>query len=62
MLSAPALNIGGLYTYVTSGKVWVHWAFPLTGSLLFLLGLSLLLWGSLVRVVAQIDDEGKTTE
>lgn len=55
MLSAPALNHQGLYTYLTSGKVYIHWSYALTGSLLFLLGLSLLLWGSLVRVVAPPD-------
>lgn len=51
MLSAVGLNHEGLYTYITSGKVYIHWSYVLTGSLLFLLGLSLLLWGSLVRVV-----------
>jgi hypothetical protein len=56
MLSAAVLNHEGLYTYLTSGKVYIHWSYVLTGCMLFLLGLSLLLWGSLVRVV---DVEGK---
>ena len=51
MLSAAVLNHEGLYTYLTSGKVYTHWSYVLTGCMLFLLGLSLLLWGSLVRVV-----------
>ena len=57
MLSAPALNFRGLFTYFTTGKVYIHWSFTLAGSLLFLLGLSLLLWGSLVRVLEQMSHE-----
>jgi hypothetical protein len=55
MLSAPALNWEGLVTYFTEGKVFLHWTYPFTGALLFLLGLSLSLWGSLVRVVSGIE-------
>lgn len=55
MLSAIVLNHEGLYTYLTAGKVYVHWSYVLTGCMLFLLGLSLMLWGSLVRVVAPRD-------
>ncbi len=51
MLSAVVLNHEGLYTYLTTGEVYLHWSYVLTGSMLFLLGLSMLLWGSLVRVV-----------
>ncbi len=51
MIAAPALNYEGLYTYFTTGKVYLHWSYTLTGSMLFLLGISLVLWGSLVRVV-----------
>jgi len=51
MLAAPVLNYRGLYTYFTEGHVYLHWSYVLTGALLFFLGLSLALWGSLVRVV-----------
>jgi glycosyltransferase involved in cell wall biosynthesis len=51
MLSAAVLNHEGLYTYLFTGKVYIHWSYVLTGCMLFLLGLSLLLWGSLVRVL-----------
>jgi glycosyltransferase involved in cell wall biosynthesis len=54
MLAAGVLNHEGIYTYFTSGKVFIHWSYVLTGSLLFLLGLSFALWGSLVRVVLSI--------
>lgn len=54
MLSAAILDREGLYTYLTSGKVYLHWSYVVTGSLLFLLGLSLALWGSLVRTVESI--------
>ena len=55
MLSAVVLNHEGLYTYLTSGKVYIHWSYVLTGCMLFLLGLSLTLWGTLVRVVVSRD-------
>ena len=55
MLSAAVLNHEGLYTYLTAGKVYIHWSYVLTGCMLFLLGLSLMLWGSLVRVVVPRD-------
>ncbi len=51
MIGAVVLNLEGLYTFFTIGKVYLHWSYTLTGSMLFLLGLSLTLWGSLVRVV-----------
>jgi glycosyltransferase involved in cell wall biosynthesis len=54
MLSAVVLNHEGLYTYITIGKVFIHWSYVLTGCMLFLLGLSLLLWGSLVRSVEAV--------
>ncbi len=53
MISAPVLNYQGLYSYFVTGKVYLHWSYTITGSMLFLLGLSLTLWGSLVRVVEQ---------
>ncbi|MBN2498240.1 MAG: glycosyltransferase family 2 protein [Deltaproteobacteria bacterium] len=52
MISALVLNHEGLFSYLASGKVYAHWSYTLTGALLWLLGLSLALWGSLVRVVA----------
>jgi Glycosyltransferases involved in cell wall biogenesis len=54
MLAAVVLNHEGIYTYFTQGKVFLHWSYVLTGSLLFLLGLSFTLWGSLVRVVVAV--------
>ncbi len=51
MLSAVILNYEGLYTYISIGKVYLHWSYILTGAMLFLLGSSLTLWGSLVRVL-----------
>jgi glycosyltransferase involved in cell wall biosynthesis len=54
MLAAVILNHEGIYTYFTQGKVFLHWSYVLTGSLLFLLGLSFALWGSLVRVVVAL--------
>ena len=54
MLSAVLLNHEGLYSYLTVGKVSIHWSYVLTGCMLFLLGLSLLLWGSLVRSVEAV--------
>jgi glycosyltransferase involved in cell wall biosynthesis len=54
MLAAVILNREGIYTYFTQGKVFLHWSYVLTGSLLFLLGLSFALWGSLVRVIVAL--------
>ncbi len=54
MIAAAALNHEGLYTFLTTGEVYIHWSYTLTGSLLFLLGLSLILWGTLVRVLEQV--------
>jgi glycosyltransferase involved in cell wall biosynthesis len=53
MLAAVLLNREGLGTYLSTGKVFVHWSYAITGSLLFLLGLSLALWGSLVRALVE---------
>lgn len=61
MLSAAVLNHEGLYTYLCSGKVYIHWSYVLTGCMLFLLGLSLLLWGSLVRVLESSEGRGHPT-
>jgi len=47
------LNGEGLYTYLTQGQVFIHWSYVLTGALLFFLGLSLALWGSLVSAVEE---------
>jgi glycosyltransferase involved in cell wall biosynthesis len=56
MLSAVWLNHEGLATYLSSGQVFLHWSYVVTGSLLFLLGLSLALWGSLVRVLTEVEE------
>jgi len=53
-LGAVALNHRGLYSYLTRGTVDLHWSYLLAGAMLFLLGLSLMLWGSLVRAVLEI--------
>ncbi|MBW1807139.1 MAG: glycosyltransferase [Deltaproteobacteria bacterium] len=56
MFLAIGLNYEGLYTYLTSQKVFIHWSYVLTGAMLFFLGLSLVLWGSLVRVLEDRDN------
>ncbi|MBI5528022.1 MAG: glycosyltransferase family 2 protein [Deltaproteobacteria bacterium] len=57
MFLGPAINWRGIWTYFSEGKVWLHWSYTVTGALLFLLGLSIALWGSLVRVVYGIRGE-----
>ncbi len=54
MLFAVGLNYQGLISYLTTGKVFLHWSYILTGCMLFLLGLSFLLWGSLLRAVTTV--------
>jgi len=57
MIGAIVLNYEGLYSYIFTGTVTLHWSYVLTGSMLFLLGLSLMLWGSLMRAVTTISEQ-----
>jgi glycosyltransferase involved in cell wall biosynthesis len=57
MIGAIVLNYQGLYSYIFTGTVTLHWSYVLTGSMLFLLGLSLMLWGSLMRAVTTISEQ-----
>jgi glycosyltransferase involved in cell wall biosynthesis len=59
MIAGPALNWRGIWTYFVEGRVFIHWSYTLTGALLFLLGLSIALWGSLVRVVYAIHGDAQ---
>jgi glycosyltransferase involved in cell wall biosynthesis len=61
MGGAAWLTREGLYTYLTMGKVFIHWSYLLVGALLFELGLSMALWGSLVHAVKQLDTTGRRT-
>jgi hypothetical protein len=56
MLAAVALDWRGIWSYLTTGQVFTHWSYVVTGAMLFLLGLSFALWGSLVRTVLEVLD------
>ncbi|MBN2357820.1 MAG: glycosyltransferase family 2 protein [Deltaproteobacteria bacterium] len=62
MLAALALDWSGIYSYLTTGLVFSHWSYVVTGALLFLLGLSFALWGSLVRTVLEVVDRAARRE
>jgi glycosyltransferase involved in cell wall biosynthesis len=55
MIFAVVLNSEGLYTFLTIGKVYIHWSYTVTGAFFFMLGLALVLWGSLVNMIEGIE-------
>ena len=56
MLGAVSLNYQALYEYVTSGYIFVHWVYVLTGATLFLVGLQLLMGSILVGILQEINE------
>ncbi len=56
MVGAVSLNYQALYEYVTSGYIFVHWVYVLTGATLFLVGLQLLMGSILVGILQEINE------
>lgn len=59
MLGAVSLNYQALYEYITSGYIFVHWVYVLTGATLFLVGLQLLMGSILVGILQEINERQK---
>ena len=59
MVGAVSLNYQALYEYVTSGYIFVHWVYVLTGATLFLVGLQLLMGSILVGILQEINERQK---
>jgi glycosyltransferase involved in cell wall biosynthesis len=51
ILSGVLLNLKTIYQYVTSGHIYVHWIYVLTGALLVLAGIELLGFSILKRIL-----------
>ena len=56
MVGAVSLNYQALYEYITSGYIFVHWVYVLTGATLFLVGLQLLMGSILVGILQEINE------
>ena len=59
MVGAVSLNYQALYEYITSGYIFVHWVYVLTGATLFLVGLQLLMGSILVGILQEINERQK---
>ena len=59
MLGAVSLNYQALYEYITSGYIFVHWVYVLTGATLFLVGLQLFMGSILVGILQEINERQK---
>ena len=54
-LAGVVLNWGSIVQYVTTGQVTAHWIYVLTGGLLVTLGVELIAFGVLARVLGILD-------
>ena len=59
MLGAVSLNYQALYEYITSGYIFVHWVYVLTGATLFLVGLQLFMGSILIGILQEINERQK---
>ena len=59
MVGAVSLNYQALYEYITSGYIFVHWVYVLTGATLFLVGLQLLMGSILIGILQEINERQK---
>lgn len=62
IMSGVLLNLKTIYQYVTSGHIYVHWVYILTGALLVLAGIQLLalsILGKIIRLLKEKLDFGK---
>jgi glycosyltransferase involved in cell wall biosynthesis len=56
MVLAAILNHRTIYEYLTSGWVYVHWAYILTGATLFLVGLQILMGSILIGILEELKE------
>lgn len=56
MFSALALNHQTIIQYLTTGRIYVHWSYVLTGATLFLIGLQMLMSGLLIQIVEEFKE------
>ena len=59
MVGAVSLNYQALYEYITSGYIFVHWVYVLTGATLFLVGLQLFMGSILIGILQEINERQK---
>ena len=54
IVAAPLLNHQAIVEYVTTGRIYVHWAYVLTGAMLFLVGLQLVMGSVLIGILQDV--------
>ena len=59
MVGAVSLNYQALYEYITSGYIFVHWVYVLTGATSFLVGLQLFMGSILIGILQEINERQK---
>jgi glycosyltransferase involved in cell wall biosynthesis len=51
MAAAPVLNYDAIWQYLSTGRIYTHWSYVLTGAFLFLTGSQLVMLAALIRTV-----------
>jgi hypothetical protein len=59
VISAVVLNNRTIFEYVTTGKIFIHWSYILTGATLFLVGAQLLMFGFLIKVLDELAERNR---
>lgn len=58
MASAVVLNYRTIIEYVTTGSIYVHWVYILTGAVLFLVGVQLVMGSILIGIIEELKGRG----
>ena len=56
MIVAPVLNYRTIYEYVTTGEIYVHWVYVLTGATFFLVGLQISMGCVLIGILEELKE------
>ncbi len=58
ILAAPVLNRQVILEYITTGRIYTHWVYVLTGATLFLIGLQLVMGSILIAILQEVKRSG----
>lgn len=59
LVSAVLLNYRTIFEYISTGKIFIHWSYILTGATLFLVGAQLLMASFLIKVLDELAERNR---